>query len=38
MRVTIIADDGVVGVDGEFRDVDLSALDPPTSTPFSGTG
>ncbi len=28
MRVTIIADDGVVGVDGEFRDVDLSALDP----------
>ncbi len=28
MRVTIIADDGVVGVDGEFRSVDLSALDP----------
>lgn len=28
MRVTIIADDGVVGIDGEFRTVDLSALDP----------
>ena len=27
MRATIIADDGVVGVDGEFRNVDLSALD-----------
>ena len=27
MRVTIISDDGVVGVDGEFRQVDLSALD-----------
>ncbi len=28
MRVTIIADDGKVGVDGIFRSVDLSALDP----------
>lgn len=28
MRVTIIADDGKVGVDGVFRAVDLSALDP----------
>ena len=28
MKVTIIRDDGVVGVDGEFRTVDLSALDP----------
>ena len=27
MRVTIIADDGKVGVDGVFRAVDLSALD-----------
>ena len=26
-KVTIIADDKVVGVDGEFRKVDLSALD-----------
>ncbi len=28
MRVTIIADDGVVGVDGEFRSIGLGALDP----------
>lgn len=28
MRVTIIRDDGVVGVDGLFRQVDLSALPP----------
>lgn len=28
MRVTIIRDDGVVGVDGLFRKVDLSALQP----------
>ena len=28
MRVTIIADDGKVGVDGVFRAVDLAALDP----------
>ena len=28
MRVTIVADDGLVGVDGVFRSVDLSALDP----------
>lgn len=28
MRVTIIADDGKVGVDGVFRAVDLSTLDP----------
>ena len=28
MRVTIIKDDGVVGVDGVFRTVDLSTLDP----------
>lgn len=28
MRVTIIADDGKVGVDGVFRTVDLSTLDP----------
>ncbi len=28
MRVTIIADDGKVGVDGVFRSVDLSTLDP----------
>ena len=28
MRVTIIRDDGVVGVDGVFRNVDLSSLDP----------
>ncbi len=28
MRVTIIADDGKVGVDGVFRGVDLSTLDP----------
>lgn len=27
-RITIIADDGVVGVDGEFREVDLADLDP----------
>ena len=27
MRVTIIADDGLVGVDGVFRSVDLSTLD-----------
>ncbi len=27
MRVTIIADDGKVGVDGVFRSVNLSALD-----------
>lgn len=27
-KVTIIADDGVVGVDGVFRSVDLTALDP----------
>jgi hypothetical protein len=27
-KITIIADDGVVGVDGVFRAVDLSALDP----------
>lgn len=28
MRVTIIRDDGVVGIDGLFRQVDLSALPP----------
>lgn len=28
MKVTIIPDDGKVGVDGEFRDVDLSDVDP----------
>ena len=28
MRVTIISDDGVVGIDGEFRQFDLSGLDP----------
>ena len=28
MRVTIIKDDGVVGVDGVFRAIDLSELDP----------
>lgn len=28
MRITIIRDDGVVGVDGLFRQVDLSALPP----------
>ena len=28
MRVTIVADDGLVGVDGVFRAVDLSTLDP----------
>lgn len=28
MRVTIIRDDGVAGVDGSFRPVDLSALPP----------
>lgn len=28
MRITIIADDGLVGIDGEFRKVDLSDLDP----------
>ena len=28
MRVTIINDDGVVGVDGEFRSIDLTTLDP----------
>jgi len=28
MRYTIIQDDGVVGVDGVFRRVDLSGLDP----------
>jgi hypothetical protein len=29
MRLTIVADDGAVGVDGEFLDnLDLSALDP----------
>lgn len=28
MRVTIIRDDGVVGIDGLFRQIDLSALPP----------
>lgn len=28
MRITIIQDDGMVGVDGVFRQVDLSELDP----------
>ncbi|SFW21812.1 hypothetical protein [Nitrosovibrio sp. Nv17] len=28
MRVTIVRDDGVVGVDGVFRRIDLSALPP----------
>lgn len=27
MRLTIIRDDGIVGVDGVFREVDLSSLD-----------
>ena len=28
MKITIVQDDGVVGIDGEFRQVDLSSLDP----------
>jgi len=28
MRITIVQADGVVGIDGDFRKVDLSALDP----------
>jgi len=27
MKITIVAPDGVVGIDGEFRQIDLSALD-----------
>tara|TARA_R110002051_G_scaffold30717_1_gene70825 strand:+ start:333 stop:668 length:336 start_codon:yes stop_codon:yes gene_type:complete len=28
MKITIIADDGIIGIDGVFRKIDLSSLDP----------
>ena len=37
MRVTIIRDDGVAGIDGLFRQVDLSALSPEFMR-YSGMG